>query len=227
MNFGRAGKLSNLEIALMMGNLNPTSTTRPCTQCNREVPKTQRLLTCDKCRASKKQQKARKKERDMAIKEGRGANGFSSAPLLAVIAKQEQETAAKRASRKGGAKAKAADSSTAESSAAGSSPASSSNPRNMGMVFQAILNEHQRDSAAAAAPKKKAVTKVATAKGSAGSGGAGTKRKLSDVEANEPGAVYDAETAKKRLRGDMPMPKLEPIPGSQVRCRVSASPVAR
>ncbi|KAJ6458135.1 hypothetical protein C8R47DRAFT_1163590 [Mycena vitilis] len=139
---------SNLEIAMMIGNLNPNSTTRPCTQCQREVPKTQVLLTCDKCRESKKRQKQRKKERDMAIAEGRGKGpneGFSSAALQAVVAKQEQETAAKRAARR-----KAGSTSTAK---AESSSASGLGSGLLGIVLQAILNEHEISSKPA--PKKK------------------------------------------------------------------------
>jgi hypothetical protein len=209
----------------MLGNLNPNSTTRPCTQCSKEVPKTQVLLTCDKCREKKKRQKLRRKERDIAIAEGRGkgANeGFSSAPLQAVVAKQEQETAARRASaRKEGSKSDAA-----------SEPASISS-RSMGMVFQAILDEHQRDSSSSKQAPKKKPTKKATRDDSEetlesledltnlllfgivpaqGGSSSGTKRKLQEVEPNEPGTIYNGETAKKRTRGDMSMPKVEPIP---------------
>ncbi|KAJ6580977.1 hypothetical protein B0H19DRAFT_1251247 [Mycena capillaripes] len=204
---------SNLELAIMIGNLNPNSTTRPCTQCNQDVPKTQVLLTCEKCREKKKRQKERRKERDMAVEEGRGKGpnqGFSNAPLQAVIAKQEQQTAARRASgRKDGSTTNAGSSS-----------------RSMGIVLQAILDEHQTDSSSKAMPKKKTkkaaqeeeslegltprlLFEMATAKGKISSG---IKRKLEEVEPNEPGTVYDVETAQKRLRGEMPMPKLEPIP---------------
>jgi hypothetical protein len=229
---------SNLELAMMLGNLNPNSTTRPCTQCSKEVPKTQVLLTCDKCREKKKRQKDRRKERDMAVEEGRGAGkGFDSAPLQAVVARQEQDTAARRAARRkdGGEKA----------DAAGASAGSTSGSLGMGMgiVMQAILDEHQRESAPKPkpAPKKKTTknareeeegldfltslllfemaTKAGSTSGPAkGASSSGTKRKFKETEseANQPGTVYDAETAKKRMRGDMPMPKLEPIP--QVHC---------
>ncbi|KAJ7777261.1 hypothetical protein B0H16DRAFT_1683937, partial [Mycena metata] len=233
--FGR-GKPSNLEISLMMADLrDPNSTTRPCTQCQREVPKTQKLLTCEKCREKKKQQKARKKERDLAVQEGRGAGpnqGFSSATLQAVIAKQEQETAAKRAAAR---KPKAGANEDPKPSANASSSRSS-----MGMVLQAILDEHEREEQASKpAPKKRKVTKKATiedelqedlntlsalllfemiTKGASSSmaGTKGTKRKREEeeYEPNLPGTVYDAETSKKRMRGDMPMPRLEPIPGA-------------
>ncbi|KAJ7173569.1 hypothetical protein C8R46DRAFT_1083163 [Mycena filopes] len=244
--FGR-GKLSNLEVSLMMADLkNPNSTTRSCTQCQREVPKTQKLLTCDRCRESKKQQKLRKKERDIAIAEGRGAGaneGFSSAPLQAVIAKQEQETAAKRAARK------PKDSST---EVAKPTAGASSSRNGMGMVMQAILNEHERDERASKPlPKKRATKKKADALGGdlnelsalllfdlitngafSSESVAGTKRKREEVEEYEPnlpGTVYDAETAKKRWRGDMPMPRLEPIPGTRAAIsaqKTAAKPVA-
>ncbi|KAJ7272741.1 hypothetical protein B0H12DRAFT_1228736 [Mycena haematopus] len=222
---------SNLELAMMLGNLNPNSTTRPCTQCSKEVPKTQVLLTCDQCREKKKRQKQRRKERDTAVEEGRGMGtnqAFSSAPLQAVIAKQEQETAARRAAtRKAGG-------SKSNSEAATSSPSSThSMGMGMGLVLQAILDEHDR--VAKQAPKKKTTKKaaarveesvdlltslllfeMATSKAGSGSGAkagssSGTKRKHQEIEPNEPGTIYDAETAKKRMRGDMPMPKLEPI----------------
>ncbi|KAJ7663793.1 hypothetical protein DFH06DRAFT_1324311 [Mycena polygramma] len=228
---------SNLEIAMMIGNLNPNSTTRPCTQCQREVPKTQVLLTCDKCRESKKRQKQRRKERDLAIEEGRGKGpnaGFSSAALQAVVAKQEQETAAKRAATR-----KAGSTSTAKAESSSGS-GSGSGSRSLGIVLQAILNEHKMSSKPA--PKKKTTKKaaqdesleettsrllfeMATAKWKSSSG---TKRKLQEVEANEPGSMYDAETANKRLRGDMPMPKLEPIgQASKPAAESSKKPVAK
>ncbi|KAJ7780236.1 hypothetical protein DFH07DRAFT_950281 [Mycena maculata] len=210
MNFRGAGNRrgpSSLEIAIMIGNLNPNSTTRPCTQCSREVPKNQVLLTCDKCRESKKRQKARRKERDLAIEEGsgKGPNGrFSSAPLQAVIARQDQETATKRAARR-------------KDPTKATTPIS--NPNSMGMILQAILNEHEAGSSSA--PKKKATKKttrdeesledvtnrcIAEMTAAKGKSGAGTKRKLKEVDPNEPGSVYDAETARKRMRGDMPKP---------------------
>ncbi|KAJ6485638.1 hypothetical protein C8R45DRAFT_997300 [Mycena sanguinolenta] len=226
-------RVSNLELAMMLGSLNPNSTTRPCTQCNAEVPKTQVLLTCEKCREKKKRQKERRKERDMAVAEGRSmdpSQGFSSAPLQAVIAKQEQETAARRAATRkaGGSKS---------SSEAAASSSSSSLGMGMGLVLQAILNEHEK--AAKPAPKKKTTKKAAAGRaeesvdlltslllfemaaskaGSSSQAGPssatarGTKRKLQDMESYEPGRVYDAETSRKRMRGDMPMPPLEPIP---------------
>ncbi|KAJ7483171.1 hypothetical protein FB451DRAFT_100978, partial [Mycena latifolia] len=194
----RRGGPSNLELAIMLGSLiNPNATTRPCTQCHRAVPKTQVLLTCDQCREKKKGQKARRKERDQAIEAGRSEAGFSSAPLLAVVAKQEAETVAKRAARR---KDKGAGETPAAPAASGSG--SGVGPQNMAFVYQAILNEHQR---AAVAPKKKPAAKKAAE-------AAGTKRKLKDIDRGPP---YDDETAKKRLRGDMPMPKLEPILGPE------------
>ncbi|KAJ7029784.1 hypothetical protein C8F04DRAFT_745518 [Mycena alexandri] len=138
--FGR-GKPSNLEISFMMANLrDPNSTTRPCTQCRREVPKTQKLLTCEKCREKKKQQKARKKERDLAVQEGRGAGpnqGFSSAPLQAVVAKQEQETVAKRAAARKVKTGVKEDPNTAASA--------SSSRNSMAMVLTDDLDEHERE----------------------------------------------------------------------------------
>ncbi|KAF8166587.1 hypothetical protein K438DRAFT_1984138 [Mycena galopus ATCC 62051] len=240
-------RVSNLEISLMLSNLkDPNSTTRSCTQCTREVPKTQVLLTCDKCREKKKRQKERKKERDEAIAVGRGASGngaFSSAPLQAVVARQEQETAARRAATRGSTSKAKADSDSGASAAVATSSSSSSSI-GMGLVMQAILDEHERETKPK--PKKKATTKKAAladegvlggldlftslllfematagARGgssskASGSGSktakTGTKRKLQEIsEPNEPGTIYDPETAKKRMRGDMPMPRLEPI----------------
>ncbi|KAK7031614.1 hypothetical protein R3P38DRAFT_2924757 [Favolaschia claudopus] len=306
-------RASNLELAMMMGNLNPNSTTRPCTQCQAPVPKTQTLLTCEKCRDKKKRQKARRKERDTAIAEGRGMGvnqGFSSAPLQAVVARQEEETKARIAaaarSRRGDVEPSASDSASASTSAAATARSGYSG---MGIVMQAILDEHEKEhsrkgAAKKPAPKKKAaparrtvpksaaqaalnedeeylaelllqefvakelklvssaggasksaqaaldgdeeylaelllrelvakepasdsesasaldedeefLTKLllreVVAKELASGSGSGTKRKFQEVEADESG-LYDAETAKKRLRGEMPMPKLEPIP---------------
>ncbi|KAJ7281974.1 hypothetical protein C8J57DRAFT_1711535 [Mycena rebaudengoi] len=83
-----------------MPRLAHDGTTRPCTQCRRpNVPVTQKLLTCDICREAQRRKKARKKERDAAIQEGRGGSeGFSTAPLLAVMAKQQEELLAGRTS---------------------------------------------------------------------------------------------------------------------------------
>ncbi|KAJ7089865.1 hypothetical protein B0H15DRAFT_800506 [Mycena belliarum] len=192
-------RATNLELAMMLGNiLKPGATTRPCTQCYRDVPKTQTLLTCDQCRAKKKQQKARRKERDTAIEAGRSDSGFSSAPLLAVVAKQDAETAAKRAARR------------KDKDGAPPPPvAASAGISNLAVVYQAILDEYHR--AAPPLKKRQPATKKAPEAGSSSSVATGTKRKLKDVEVTGP--PYDEETAKKRMRGDMPMPPLEPIPG--------------
>ncbi|KAJ7308564.1 hypothetical protein DFH08DRAFT_900266 [Mycena albidolilacea] len=123
----------------------------------------------------------------------------------------------------------------------------------MGIIMQAILDEHQRESAPKPKPASKKTTKKAreeeegldfltslllfematkagsTSKPAKAASSSGTKRKYKETESetNQPGTVYDAETAKKRMRGDMPMPKLEPIPqAGQESRRAVAEPVA-
>ncbi|RDB16558.1 hypothetical protein Hypma_002766 [Hypsizygus marmoreus] len=98
-------KVSNLELALMLANINPSSETRGCTQCSREVPKTQLLLTCEQCRESQKRKKQRRKERKLA-EAAEGGTGDASkkctrAELQAIIDKHEMEEALAKAKQKG------------------------------------------------------------------------------------------------------------------------------
>ncbi|KAJ7105125.1 hypothetical protein C8R43DRAFT_1046947 [Mycena crocata] len=172
------GRPSNLELAMMLGNLKggPNATTRPCTQCSRDVPMEQVLLTCDKCRASKKAQKVRRKERDDDLKavmaDLRGGGSTTSAP--------KKKAAPKKAAGK---------------------KRSDDEEESVEEMTARIMGEFHAAKGKAGAKGKAAAT-------------AGTKRRrVDDAEAglNEPGAVYDKETAARRMRGDMPMPKLEPI----------------
>jgi hypothetical protein len=176
------GRPSNLKIAIMIGNLNPTSTTRPCTQCSGPVPKSQvLLLTCDKCREKKKKQKARRKERDIAIEEGRGEQGFSSAPLLAVVAKQDAETAARMAARRKD----------------GVASAGNAGAHGMAFVYQAILDEHQRD---LASKKKTPARKVGALNAENGKRCANELQPVSDMVVGKDSSCSTAVVGKRKLK---------------------------
>ncbi|EDR04160.1 uncharacterized protein LACBIDRAFT_304762 [Laccaria bicolor S238N-H82] len=88
-------RVSNMEMALLLAKINPSSNTRSCTQCTRQVPKTQLLLTCEQCRDKQKRKKARRKERQLAG----DAGPMSLAKATAIIDEYEREEAAKAAKK--------------------------------------------------------------------------------------------------------------------------------
>jgi len=87
-------RVCNVEMALLLAKINPSSDTRSCTQCTRQVPKTQLLLTCEHCREKQKRKKARRKERQLV-----GEAGISKTTTTAIIDEYEREEAAKAAKK--------------------------------------------------------------------------------------------------------------------------------
>ena len=88
-------RVCNVEMAFLLAKINPSSDTRSCTQCTRQVPKTQRYLTCENCREKQQRKKARRKERQLAGEAG----VISTAKTTTIIDEYEREEAAKAPSK--------------------------------------------------------------------------------------------------------------------------------
>ncbi|KIJ93712.1 hypothetical protein K443DRAFT_111631 [Laccaria amethystina LaAM-08-1] len=92
-------RVSNVEMALMLAKINPGSDTRSCTQCIRQMPKTQLLLTCEHCREKQARKKARRKERKLAGEAG-VISKVKNTAIIDKYEREEAEDAAKKPSKK-------------------------------------------------------------------------------------------------------------------------------